>query len=181
MRHVTVPRESQDVFRVLEITSPLDAALLRGPIDVYRGGTYMMTARVPATPARGRVRIGLGVEQGIKVARNTSFAEKSTGILGGGLSLHHEIEVDLVNATDRPAEIEVRERLPIAREDDNEIEVLVDAVEPAWNKWTQENTLRGGYRWTVSLDPGDKRKLSARYVVKIASKHELVGGNRREA
>jgi hypothetical protein len=181
MRHVTVPRESQDVFRVVEVASPLDAALLRGPMDVYRGGTYLMTTRVPPTPPRGRVRLGLGVEQGIKVARNTTFAEKSTGLLGGGLALQHDVEVDLVNATDRPAEIEVRERVPIAREDDKEIEVLIDAVDPSWAKWTQENTLRGGHRWTIALDPGEKRKLSARYVVRIAAKHELVGGNRREA
>jgi uncharacterized protein (TIGR02231 family) len=181
VRHVAVPRESQDVFRVLELVSPLDAALLRGPVDVYRGETYIMTGRVPPTPPRGRVRLGLGVEQGIKVARNTSFAEKSTGLLGGGLSLHHEIEVDLVNATERPAEVEVRERVPVGREDDKEIEIVVEAVTPSWNKWSQENTLRGGYRWSLTLDPGEKRKLQARYVLKIAAKQELVGGNRREA
>jgi uncharacterized protein (TIGR02231 family) len=181
VRHVTVPRESQDVFRVLELASPLDAALLRGPVDVYRGGTYLMTGRMPPTPPRGRVRLGLGVEQGIKVARNTSFAEKSTGLLGGGLSLHHAIEVDLVNATERPAEIEVRERVPIGREDDKEIEIVIEDVEPSWQKWSQENTLRGGYRWSLTLDPGEKRRVHARYVLKIASRHELAGGNRREA
>jgi hypothetical protein len=37
--------ETQDVFRVVELTSPLDAALLRGPVDVYQGDTYPASAR----------------------------------------------------------------------------------------------------------------------------------------
>ncbi len=181
LHHVAVPRETQDVFRVLELTSPIDAALPRGPVDVYMGGTYLMTSRLPPTPPRGKLRLGLGVEQAIKIARNTTFAEKSTGLLGGGLSLVHEIDVDVQNATDRPVELEVRERIPVKGTDDKDIEVTVEAVEPAWKEWTQEQTLEGGYKWTLSVDPGQKRKLYAKYVVKLSSKQELAGGNRREA
>jgi Domain of unknown function (DUF4139)/N-terminal domain of unknown function (DUF4140) len=181
LHHVAVPRETQDVFRVLELTSPLDAALPRGPIDVYLGGNYLMTSRLPPTPPRGKLRLGLGVEQAIKIARNTTFAEKSTGLLGGGLSLVHEIDVDVQNATDRPVELEVRERLPVKTADDKDVEVVVETVEPAWKEWTQEQTLEGGYKWTISVDPGQKRKLFAKYVVKLSSKQELAGGNRREA
>ncbi len=179
--HVAVPRETQDVFRVLELHSPIDAALPRGPLDVYQGGAYLMTTRVPPTPPRGKVRLGLGVEQAIKIARNTSFAEKSTGLLGGGLSLVHEIEVDVHNGTSAPAELEVRERVPVTRKDEKDIEVTVETVEPAWKEWSQDQTLDGGYRWTVTVEAGQKRKLFAKYVVKLSSKQELAGGNRREA
>jgi Domain of unknown function (DUF4139)/N-terminal domain of unknown function (DUF4140) len=181
LQHVAVPRETQDVFRVLELTSPIDAALPRGPIDVYMGGTYLMTSRLPPTPPRGKVRLGLGVEQAIKIARNTTFAEKATGLLGGGLSLVHEIDVDVQNGTDRPVELEVRERVPVKDTEDKDIEVTVETVEPAWKEWTQEQTLLGGYKWTLSVDAGQKRKLYAKYVVKLSSKQELAGGNRRES
>jgi hypothetical protein len=180
LRYVTVPREEPDVFRVLELASPLDAALLRGPVDVYQGGAYMMTSVVPPTPPRGKVRLGLGVEQGIKVARNTTFKEESTGLLGGGLSLHHEIDVEIVNALDKPVELEARERVPVVRKDDEDTKVEVAQVEPAWKPWTQDESLDGGYVWRVALAAGETKKLHAKYVVKISSKQELVGGNRRE-
>lgn len=180
LHHVAVPRETQDVFRVLELTSPVDAALMRGPVDVYQGGAYLMSSHIPPTLPRGKVRLGLGVEQAIKIARNTTFAEKSTGLLGGGLSLVHELDMDIANGTPVPVEIEVRERLPTTTTDDKEVEVTVETVEPAWKPWTQEQTLEGGYKWTLTVDAGQKRKLYAKYVVKLSSKNELVGGNRRE-
>jgi hypothetical protein len=170
LRYVAVPREEPEVFRVLELSSPLDAALLHGPVDVYQGGAYMMTSLVPSTPPRGKVKLGLGVEQGIKVARNTSFKEESTGLLGGGLSLHHEIDVEL----------EVRERIPIVRKDDEDTRVEIVQVDPMWKVWTEDESLGGGHVWHVPLAAGETKKLQARYVVKISSKQELVGGNRRE-
>lgn len=179
--HVAVPRETQDVFRVLELSSPIDAALPPGPIDVYQGGAFLMSTRLPPTLPRGKIRLGLGVDQAIKIARNTQFAEKSTGLLGGGLSLVHEIEVELRNGTPDPVDVEVRERVPSVAEGEKDVEVVVESAEPAWNTWTQEDTLEGGYRWQVAVAAGQKQKLTARYVVKLSSKHELAGGNRREA
>jgi hypothetical protein len=180
VQHIAVPRETQDVFRSLEVASPIDAALPAGPIDVYEGASYIMTTRLPPTPPRGKIRLGLGVEQAVKIARNTTFAEKSTGLLGGGLALTHEIDIDIHNGSSAPIDLEVRERVPIKREDDKEVEIVVEAVEPAWKEYSQEQTLSGGYRWLLAVDPGQKRKLYAKYVVKLSSKQELVGGNRRE-
>ena len=41
--------------------------------------------------------------------------------------------------------------------------------------------LKGGHVWTVTVEPGDKTRLRATYTIGIAGKHELAGGNRREA
>ena len=186
-RHVAVPREAQQVYRLLEIESPLDAALLEGPLDVYEvsgdddDATYRTTARMPETPPRGRVEIGLGVEPAIKIARVTTFQEESAGLLGGSLALVHRVNVELRNLLPRAVTVEVRERVPIVRKDDAEVKIEVGSVEPAWEAWDQEQTLRGGHLWKVALDSGATKSLSARYTIKIASKLELVGGNRRES
>lgn len=184
MRHVAVPREASDVFRLVEIECP-DAAWLDGPADVYekkRGEyTYLLTTRIPPTAPRADLELGLGVEQSIKVARNITFTEQSTGLLGGGLALVHDIAIDLKNNLGRPAEIEVRERIPIKREDDDDIEVEIGAVDPEWEEWDQDDSLSGGHTWTLKLAAGGEKKLKARYTVRISSKHQLVGGNRRES
>jgi hypothetical protein len=192
-RHVTVPREASDVFRTVEVESPIDAALLEGPVDVYErrkgqrsaegtdGYAYVLTATMPSTPPRGELTLGLGVEQGIKVARNTTFAEQSKGLLGGGLALVHEVVIDLSNATSTPVTVEVRERVPVKREDDDDVEIDLGAADPAWKEWDQDQTLDGGRRWIVPLAVGEAKKLRATYTVKIASKNQLVGGNRRES
>ncbi len=181
-RYVCVPRESQDVFRFAEIKNPLGGPLLRGPADVYVDGSFLMTVPVDPVPAGGALALGLGVEQSIKVARNTHFKEETTGLLRGSLDLHHQITVDLENLLSREALIEVRDRLPTKRENDDDVELKVERVEPRWEDYEQKDEpIEGGKRWLVKVKPREKQRLIAEYTIRIAPKHELVGGNRRES
>jgi hypothetical protein len=184
MRYVTVPREASDVFRVLELACP-DAALLEGPADVYEkkreGYTYLLTTDMPSTPPSTEIEMGLGVEQAIKIARNATFTEQSTGLLGGGLALVHDVVIDLKNNLSRKALIEVRERIPIKREDDDTIEIEMGPVKPEWKEWDQDDSLNGGRMWLVDVGAGGEEQLKARYTVRISAKQQLVGGNRRES
>jgi len=186
LRHVTVPREQADVFRVAQIANPFSGPLLPGPIDVYDRGRFLVTSDVDYTPPGATVEIGLGVDAAIKVARNATFHEEAAGMLRGALRLIHTISIDVDNLSSRVIDLEVRERLPVKREGDDEVEIIPGKVDPAWERWTpdpgapREQRLRGGYRWTVSVPAGAKRTLKAGYEIKIAGKLELVGGNRRE-
>ncbi len=178
---VTVPREADDVFRFVEMNNPIDGPILPGPLDVYVGGKYLLGRDLSVTPRGAKLELGLGVEQGIKVARNTRFEEQSAGLMGRALELEHTLEIDLENHTSREVRVEVRERIPVARDGDDDVEVKVESVEPAWEPWEPTGqSLEGGHRWIVSLAPSAKRSLRATYVVRISAKHELVGGNRRD-
>lgn len=186
-RYVVVPRQSTDVFRTAEVENPLEAPLLPGPVDVYLGSDFLLTSRMDATPQGGRVTIGLGVEGGIQVARNTRFREESAGLMGGSLLLNHHIDIEMRNNLGRAAPVEVRERIPVARDGDDEVEVIEQGVAPAWEEWQPEPDapgapeLRGGRRWRVTVPAGGRQDLRADYQIRISSKLELVGGNRREA
>jgi hypothetical protein len=186
LRHVAVPRQQADVFRIAVVGNPLAGPLLPGPIDVYDRGSFLVTSTIEHTPPGATVEIGLGVDAQVKLSRNTEFREETTGVLRGGLRLHHAIKIDVDNLSERAIELEVRERLPVVREGDDDVEVIPGRIEPAWERWTPdpgspgERRLRGGYRWRLSVPAGQARALRAAYEVKIAGKLELVGGNRRE-
>jgi hypothetical protein len=187
MRHVVVPRESTDVFRVAALENPLDAPLLAGPVDVYLGKDFLLTGEVAFTPPSGSVQLGLGVEQRIKVSRNTFYSEESAGLIRGALLLNHAIEIEIANHAADTVECEVRERLPSLTEDEDDIELTVGKVEPAWSEYapkeadSPEAGLRGGHVWKVWIGRGERKTLRAAYTVRISAKNELVGGNRREA
>jgi hypothetical protein len=107
-------------------------------------------------------------------------------MLRGTLKLVHAITIEVENLSPRPVDLEVRERVPVVREGDDEVEVAIGRVEPAWERFTPDpdapadDRLRGGYRWRVPVATASKQLLRAGYEVKISGKHELVGGNRRE-
>ena len=179
--YVTVPREAPDVFRFAEIGNPLDAPLLSGPADIYAGNTFLMTVPLRLTPSKGVIKLGLGVEQRIKVARNTAFAESASGLMGGTLNLKHDIHIEIRNQLRVPAQIEVRERVPVPRDGDEQIKVTATA-RPAWETYDPpEGVLRGGYVWKVQVQPAEALQLHASYSIGMPAKMEIASGNRREA
>jgi uncharacterized protein (TIGR02231 family) len=185
VRHVAVPAVAADVFRVASFTSPLDAPLLAGPVDVYDRGELVVTGALDETAPGGTVELGLGVDPAVKSARNARFREEAAGVLRGSHKLDHEVTIPVENLSTRPVHIAVRERLPRPAADEEDVEVHVDRVAPTWEAWKPDverggAPLSGGHRWRVELEPASKRDLHLDYHVRIASKHELVGGNRRE-
>jgi hypothetical protein len=187
MRHVAVPREQADVFRLARLANPFTGPLLPGPIDVYDRGKFLLTSAVDYAPPGAHLEIGLGVDAAIKVARNSEFREEATGMLRGALRLHHSVAIDVDNVSSAAIDLEVRERIPVTRDGEDDIEVTIGKVEPGWERWTPDADgpstarLRGGHRWRLQIPAGQKRTLRAAYEVKIPSKAELVGGNRRES
>lgn len=186
LRHVAVPREQADAFRLAAFANPFTGPLLPGPVDVYDRGRFLVTSEIEFSPPGALVEVGLGVDPAIKIARTTEFREEAAGMLRGALKLHHAITIDVENLSARAVELEVRERLPVTHEGDDEVEVTIGKIDPAWERWTpdpaapRDQHLRGASRWTVTLAPKQKKTLRAAYEVKIAAKSELVGGNRRE-
>jgi hypothetical protein len=181
-RLVVVPRESDEAVRVATLQNPLQAPLLSGPAEVYLGEEFLVTAPLRTVPTGGELELGLGVEPGLKVARNTFYEESTTGLLGGGLALEHRIEITVASRLSAPAEVEVRELLPIKADDDQAVTVVEQGVAPPWEKLTRQEgggELKGGRRWRLTLAPGAEQKLVAGFRLDIDGKQELSGGNRR--
>mgnify|MGYP001387705106 CR=1 FL=1 len=181
-RLVVVPRESEEAVRVATLTNPLEAPLLSGPAEVYLGDEFLVTTPLRTVPTGGELELGLGVEPGLKVARNTFYEEVSTGLLGGGLSLKHRIEISVASRLSAPVEVEVRELVPIKADDDQAVGIVEEGVAPAWEKLPRQedgSEPKGGRRWRLSLAPGQEQKLTGGFRLDIDAKQELSGGNRR--
>lgn len=185
LTHVVVPRVDPNVFRVADLLNPTHSPLLPGPVEVYVDGRYVLSSRITLVGPGERFQLGLGVEQGIRCARNTTYRETRSGSAVVAMNeLHHTVTIELHNQLGRPIRAEVRERLPAAAEG---AEVAVEEVEvqPAWEPWDQREVggtrLQAGRRWQLPVQAGERITLLAHYVVKIYANNELVDGNRREA
>ena len=182
--YVTVPREDSQVYRQALVKNPLPAPLVAGPAEIYVGGEYVLSTTLPSVAPSGDFKLGLGVEQAIRCARNTRYREERSGTkIVATNELWHDITIDLVNNLDREIVCEVRERIPQPAQD-AEVVVEEGAITPAWEPYTQEernSPLEGGRRWRLTVPANSASKLSAQYVVKLYANNELNGGNRREA
>jgi hypothetical protein len=151
--------------------------------ESYVDGEYILSTNIATVPPMGQMELGLGVEQAIKVARNTTYQEVRSGeTLVAFNELRHRFQIDIANRLPREGRIEVRERLPIPGED-AKVDVQIERVSPDWDKYEQEERsapIRGGYRGQVQVPAGEQTTLSVQYTIKTFVDTELIGGNRRE-
>lgn len=182
--YVCVPSVEPKVYRTLTIANRSSHALLPGPVDVTAGEEFLMTTSLPAIGpgAEQSHRLGLGVEESIKVARKTQFKETTGGFLGGSTVLPHDIDVELNNRLSVPALVEVRERVPIVDTGEKDLKVEEVGSTPAWEKVegpVDGVIVKGARRWRVTVPPGQSLKLSAQFAIRMPADKMLIGGNRR--
>ncbi|QRN94881.1 DUF4139 domain-containing protein [Archangium violaceum] len=180
--YVCVPSMEPRAFRTVKVENRTPHALLAGPVDVTLGDEFLMTSPLPTLAPGATQRLGLGVEESIKVSRNTRFDEASGGVFGGSNVLTHHVCVELANRTAQRISVEVLERMPAIPSAEKDIKVEESEVKPAWSKRSLlpgETPVEGERAWKVTLQPGETQALNATWVVRIPSSKMLVGGNRR--
>ncbi|MBN2495400.1 MAG: mucoidy inhibitor MuiA family protein [Deltaproteobacteria bacterium] len=175
-----VPLLDDKVYQVAELENPLAIALLAGPVRVFRGGDFVVTAPLETTAPGKRLTVNLGVEPGIRVARNLHFRESTEGLFGGETRLQHEVQIEVRSNLARPARVEIFERVPVSDQEDVKVEITRSVPEAkAYDQADRGQLVRGGLRFAFDLAPGQKRTCVLEYAITIPSKHVLAGGNRR--
>ncbi|MFL5355119.1 DUF4139 domain-containing protein [Archangium sp.] len=180
--YVCVPSMESRAFRTVKLENRTPHALLAGPVDVTLGDEFLMTSPLPTLAPGATQRLGLGVEESIKVSRNTRYDEASSGVFGGSNMLTHHVSVELANRTPQRVTVEVLERVPALPQAEKDIKLEECEVKPAWSKRSLlpgETPVEGERAWKVTLQPGETQALNATWAVRIPSNKMLVGGNRR--
>ncbi|WP_224250088.1 DUF4139 domain-containing protein [Hyalangium gracile] len=180
--YLCVPSMEPQVFRTVKVENRTPHALLAGPVDVTLGDEFLMTSPLPTLAPGATQRLGLGVEESIKVSRNTRFDEASGGVFGGSAVLTHRVSVEVANRLGRPATVEIRERVPVVPKDEKDIKVEEAEVRPPWRApepLPGDTPVDGERAWRVTVQAGEKQSLDATWVVRIPSSKMLRGGNRR--
>ncbi|MFO0572450.1 MAG: DUF4139 domain-containing protein [Polyangia bacterium] len=180
-RLCAVPRERPEVYREAELHNPCDAPLLAGPVDVYVEGSLLTTTAIEHIDRGGTLRVGMGVEDRVRIARNPRTEEESAGLLGGSTVITQHISIELASALGQPITVEVLERVPVSEDKALAVEVL--SVTPPASGYSQAERgapIRGGMQWRLPVPAGGKARLEYSYRMTFPAKTEIVGGNRRE-
>ena len=114
LRHVTVPREQADVFRMAANREPQSCPLLPGPIDSTTTCGFSSPAR-SITRRRARPSDRDRRRCGGQVARHHDTARNERHCCAVDCGVHHAVMIDVENLSGRAIEIEVREPDPVAR------------------------------------------------------------------
>lgn len=177
MRLRTVPVESPEVYREVTVDNPFGQPLLAGPMDVLVNGAFVNRGSLPRVGKGGKLTLGLGAEQRIRVARNEHLSEDTVGLLKGTTRIAHRVTIDLASALGYPAEVRVIDRVPKPGDDEVEVSDVIAAPEATdYDQADRSDPIEGGLSWVLSVPPGGETSIQFEYTVEIPSKRELIGG-----
>lgn len=176
----SVPLLDDKIYQMAIFENPLGVPLLAGPVQIYRGSDFVVTAPLTTTPPGKNLTINLGVEPRLTVARNLSFHESTEGLFKGGNALEHEVRIEVRSKMARPVRVEIFERVPYSRDEDIKIEIQKSSPEAeSYDQSERGKPLHGGLKFQLDLQPMETRTCTLKYRIAIPGKQMLVGGNRR--
>ncbi len=180
--HLAVPRESLDVWRACRFKA--QQPLPTGPVQVYEEGAFVVAGRVEGGGGGKPLTFNLGVDPDVRIKARTPHTHQSEkGLMGGTTQIEQKVLVEVRSSRKVPVRLSLYERMPIVEE--NQKDVVVSALTskpPAvrTDKGPNDEELKGGLRFDLSLMPGDLAVVEHSYTITLPAKSELVGGNRRE-
>ena len=184
LSYLCIPRESKSFYRSLDIKNPFDTPLLNGPLDIYLENKFINTGELGAAPSGGYINLVLGEEQNIKLVRRANFKEETHGLMNGKNLLKHRIVNEVTNRTGKAIQVELRERLPYAHEKaEKHLKIELTESKPQWHplpKDQSSGTDRHIHFWKARIENDSSQEFEFSYEIELASKEEIVGGNRRE-
>jgi uncharacterized protein (TIGR02231 family) len=180
IHYTTVPLEAAEVYREAILVNPFAGPLLAGPVDVYLDGALLTTAAMDHIDRGGTLRVGMGVDDRFKVARNVRSSEESVGLIGGSLAVTHAVSIEVTAAVRDLVNVSVLERVPVT--DDKAVKIELAHERPtgvAYDQSERGAPLRGARRYELALEPGKKGQIELAYRLIFSNKLDIVGGSRR--
>ncbi|GAA3736660.1 mucoidy inhibitor MuiA family protein [Micromonospora maritima] len=167
--HVTVPVRAAEAHLRATVRNTSDHTLLPGPAAVFHGADFVAATRLPTWAPGEETELALGVDDRLRVERKLHRRSETRATLGSTRRREVDYRITVANHTPRPATVEVRDQLPVSR--DEAVVVRETTVTPP----PAERTELGELIWRLSLAPGGSGEIALGFRVELAKGVELTG------
>ncbi|RBJ00133.1 aspartate ammonia-lyase, partial [Micromonospora provocatoris] len=167
--HVSVPVRAAEAHLRATVRNTSDHTLLPGPASVFHGADFVAATRLKTWAPGEETELALGIDDRVRVERKLSRRTESKATLGSTRRREVEYRITVANHTPRPATVEVRDQLPVSR--DEAVVVRETALTPP----PAERTELGELTWRLSLAPGESGEIALGFRVELAKGVELTG------
>ncbi|MDG4766370.1 DUF4139 domain-containing protein [Solwaraspora sp. WMMD406] len=167
--HVTAPVRAAEAHLRATVGNTSEHTLLPGPAAVFHDADFVASTTLPMWAPGEETELALGVDDRLRVERKLHRRVESKATLGSTRRREVEYRVTVANHTPRPAIVEVRDQLPVSR--DESVVVRETTVVPP----PVERTELGELTWRLSLAPGESGEVALGFRVELAKGIELTG------
>ncbi|KXK64010.1 aspartate ammonia-lyase [Micromonospora rosaria] len=167
--HVTVPVRAVEAHLRATVRNTSAHTLLPGPAAVFHGADFVAATRLPVWAPGEETDLALGVDDRLRVERTLHRRSDTRATLGSTRRREVEYRISVTNHTPRPTTVEVRDQLPVSRDDGVVVREATLVPPPA------ERTELGELTWRLPLGAGDSGEIALGFRVDLAKGVELTG------
>ena len=158
--HLLIPSVRPAAFLLARVTAPSDRPILAGSVSHYVGTTLVGSSSLPAVAPGEEFVLSFGVDDRVKVDRPS--LPDTTEEKGSDRILTHASRVTVTNRTGRAIDLKVKDRVPIATDDD----IRVSVASSTTPGYTQDRSEPGIYTWSFTMPPDQKKEVSLSWSVR---------------
>ena len=165
--YVSTPKIDPSAFLTANIINWQDYDLQSGEASLYFEGTYLGKTYIDLSAVADTLSLSLGKDNGIKVTRKLAKEFGAKRFIGGNRTDTRQYEINVRNTKQVPVNITISDQFPVSTNK----EINVDdqkAPEAQIDKDTGIST------WTITLQPGQEKKLDISYSVKYPKDRKVV-------
>ncbi|WP_089154413.1 DUF4139 domain-containing protein [Micromonospora sp. NBS 11-29] len=167
--HVTVPVRAAEAHLRATVRNTSAHTLPAGPAAVFHDADFVAATRLPVWAPGEETELALGVDDRLRVERKLHRRTETRATLSSTRRREVEYRITVANHTPRAATVEVRDQVPVSRDEAVVVRETTLTPPPA------ERTDLGELTWRLSLAPGDSGEIALGFRVELAKGVELTG------
>jgi uncharacterized protein (TIGR02231 family) len=167
----TVPKLYPFVYNRVAIRNPFSFPLLPGPVELFRGRSFLGNAALKLRAPGEPFTLSLGVNDQVQVNRWVKREQlEGAGTFGSTKKLHHHYTIQVGNWTTQPQTVRVLENLPVSQVHDIVVSLGDSATTPsAWNK------VDGIMSFDLKVPARGKKVITVAYTVSLPKDYIVTG------
>lgn len=165
-----VPRETNDVYQLAEVTNTSNVVLLPGVARVYSGSEFVGSTRMDKRAPTETFTLTLGVVDSISVERKLKEKKlEKKGTLSKSQKETHTYVITCKNHRTTESHLRIIDQIPVSNSSEIALELL--EVSPEVHKKSELNILE----WRLHLKPNEKKKITFGFRIEYPFGKKVVG------
>jgi hypothetical protein len=165
--YLTVPKLDPSAFLTARVVNWTEYDLQSGEMNLYYEGTFLGKTYLDLSAAGDTLSLSMGKDNGIKISRKLLKEMSAKKFLGSNRSESREYEITLLNTKKTAVAIVVQDQVPLSTNK----EIDVEDVSISGGTVAKET---GVVTWTVSLQPGEEKKIRLGYTVRYPKDRRVI-------
>ncbi len=168
LTYQTIPLVSKNVYLKANYKNDSDAPLLTGQVRVFIDADFIGESQINTVSTGEYASFSLGTDNDIKVIRREKSKKETSGVFNKSFIRKYDIEIELMNYKEEEVKVEVLDRIPKSRQQDD-----VSVFDESFSIQPDKKTYRNILKWTIKLKPQEKKLITFSYKIKHPEEFQL--------